>query len=135
MEALASIAAPELIRVLEDSGGSVYTIPSLRFGHIEFKFRPSARSDTYTYSGQVEVDAVLGRSNVYALEAKALTRTVRSRDHVIIRRYSVFKIAFSAQALVEVLRHEVQPVIAFIDEREGLLRAVAALLEPPATPG
>ncbi len=136
VEALASIAALELIRILEGGSGPVYTIPSLRFGHTEFKFQPSARSNAYTYSGQVEVDAVLGRLNVYALEAKALTRTVRSRDRVIIRRYSVFKykIVFSAQALAEVLNREVRPVIAFIDEHEGSLRAVAALLEPPAKP-
>lgn len=137
VEALASIAALELIRILEGGSGPVYTIPSLRFGHIEFKFQPSPRSSTYSYSGQVEIDAVLGRSSVYALEAKTITRTIRSHDHIVVRRYSVFKykIAFSAQALAEILNHEVRPVIAFIDEHKGSLRAVAALLEPPARPG
>ncbi|WP_338251705.1 hypothetical protein [Pyrodictium abyssi] len=124
-EALASVAAVELVEALA-RGGKVYMLSSLRFGNAVFRFQPSSCSETYTYRGQVEVDAVLGEGSVYTLEAKTLSR-----------RRSVFKykIAFSAQALAETLGQEVHPLVAFVEKRGGSLAAVAALLAPAAVPG
>lgn len=123
-EALAFISAYILVEALA-RGERVYVLPSLRLGGAKFRFRPAPRAGVYAYHGQVEVDAVLGRRLVYALEAKSL----RSRESRIFK----YKVAFSAQALAELIGREVHPLLSIV---AGGCRVVSvALLSPPARPG
>lgn len=58
-ESLAFIAAIELVKRLKTEDYHLL-IPSLRLGNVTFRFKPSDISAVYTYSGQVEIDAVIG---------------------------------------------------------------------------
>ncbi len=124
-EALAFMVASILVEALAQ-GERVYVLPSLRIGRIRFSFKPSSNSRMYEYHGQVEVDAALGRSFIFALEAKSFTRR---------RAVFKYKIAFSAQALAETTGREVHPLLSTIREEGEMKSVTVALLSPPARPG
>lgn len=122
-ESLALLATYLLLRRLSGSR-ETYLLPSVRLGAVRFEFKPTASASTYTYWGQVEIDAVLGADRVHALEAKARVRALFKH-----------KIAFSALALASVLQEPVQPVVAFASRLEGRLAVVVLFLKPPALAG
>lgn len=126
-EALTFLAAGLLVEALAH-GERAYILPSLRIGRAVFDFKPTPHGNILSYDGQVEVDAVLGKSFVFALEAKSLEK---------IDAIFKYKIAFSAQALANLVQQEVHPLISTIvrsgDKKRTLVTAV--LLAPPARPG
>lgn len=124
-EALAASAALKTIGFLHDMS---YMIPQYRGGSSRFRFMVCGAGPTYDYWGQVEVDAaIFGDPDLlYVVEAK---KSVGLNDGLF-----KYKIAFSMQALANILGVKTRGVIA-IKHGQGRNEDVRiAILEPPAQP-
>jgi len=121
-EATALLTVTHFVRTLSRSS-EVFMLPSIRLGSVRFSFRPTKVSKTYTYWGQVEVDAALGDRQLFAVEAK-------------YGRGPLFKhkIAFSTLALAKLTKTPVHPIVAFVVRRGNSVEVLVAHLSPPAEP-
>jgi hypothetical protein len=103
-ESLASTLAYKIIGEVDDVS---YIIPQYRGGNVEFEFKVSRRTQTYTYRGQVEVDSVIiGKDLIYAVESKHFDR-INSGEGIF-----KFQIAYSMATLNELLETSSRGVLA-----------------------
>jgi len=123
-EAVASAVA---LGVIAGAGGVKIAIPRYQVGNAVFEFKPSTVSKTYTYYGQVEVDAiaVTGSGEVFAIEAKK----VEGRGDGVFK----YQLLYSMKALADKLEQSVRGVLAVYNPYTSTV--AIAFTEPPANTG